>query len=175
MSLDGHNVRPKNGLRTWCGCFLVILLCIYSLAMAILVFSTAKVNLWLVAPLGNDPNGFFPASVGAPPRWRTFVRNESNPYHIPDDVFASRISTREAVDRLVQTHCKWRTVPFLARQSWKRLWSKERQLQRSTSTAATLAGSMTTAARPPCRQRSRRPAWAKTKSTSYGVYIKCAA
>lgn len=85
---------------------MVILLCFYSLATIILVLAMAKVSLWLAAPLGNDPNGFVPASVGAPPRWRTFVRNESNPYHIPDNVFASEIKTRETVERLIQTHCK---------------------------------------------------------------------
>ncbi|KAE9567329.1 hypothetical protein CGMCC3_g16487 [Colletotrichum fructicola] len=72
--------------------------------MTILVLATVKVSLWLAAPLGNDPNGFVPASVGAPPRWRTFVRNESNPYHIPDNVFASEIMTRETVESLIQTH-----------------------------------------------------------------------
>ncbi|KAJ0345603.1 hypothetical protein KNSL1_008257 [Colletotrichum chrysophilum] len=72
--------------------------------MTILVLATAKVSLWLAAPLGNDPNGFVPASVGGSPRWRTFVRNESNPYHIPDNVFASEIKTRETVERLIQTH-----------------------------------------------------------------------
>ncbi|KAF3799862.1 hypothetical protein GCG54_00010055 [Colletotrichum gloeosporioides] len=104
MSWDGHNIRPKNGPRTWYGRLLVILLCVYSLVMTILVLATAKVNLWLTAPLGNDPNGFVPASVGAPLRWRTFVRNESNPYHIPDDVFASKIRTRETVERLIRMH-----------------------------------------------------------------------
>ncbi|KAK2777210.1 hypothetical protein CKAH01_12176 [Colletotrichum kahawae] len=104
MSWDSHNVRPRNVLGARCGRLLVIVLCVYSFVVTILVLATAKVNLWPATPLGNDPNGFVPASVGAPPRWRTFLRNESNPYHIPDDVFANETMTRETVARLVQTH-----------------------------------------------------------------------
>ncbi|WQF84095.1 Putative mycotoxin biosynthesis protein UstYa [Colletotrichum destructivum] len=103
-SWDGHEVRPKNGLGVRCGHLWIIGLSVYSLVMTILVLVTAEVNLWLATPLGSDPNGFVPASVGSPLRWRTFVRNESNPYHIPEDVFADKIRTRETIERLVQTH-----------------------------------------------------------------------
>ncbi|TQN65608.1 Cyclochlorotine biosynthesis protein R, partial [Colletotrichum shisoi] len=103
-SLDGHEVRPKNGLGARCGRLWTVGLSVYSLIMTILVLVTAEVNLWLATPLGSDPNGFVPASVGSPLRWRTFVRNESNPYHIPDDVFADEIRMRETIERLVQTH-----------------------------------------------------------------------
>lgn len=106
MSWDGQNVGPRNNLGTRCGRLLVILMGVYSLVVTILVLARAEFSLGLPTPLGNDPNGFVPASVGAPPRWRTFMRNESNPYHIPDDVFVNETRTRETIERLVQTHCK---------------------------------------------------------------------
>ncbi|EFQ25773.1 uncharacterized protein GLRG_00917 [Colletotrichum graminicola M1.001] len=85
--------------------WLIALLSIYSLIMTVFVMVVAeacKVNL--SPSLGGDPNGFVPSGVGEPLRWRTFVRNDSNPYYIPDDVFEDKAKTRKVVNSLVTIH-----------------------------------------------------------------------
>ncbi|KAK1974451.1 hypothetical protein LZ30DRAFT_670238 [Colletotrichum cereale] len=107
LSWEGHQ-KPRGrqwaGLKIDCRHLCVIGLCAYSLVMTILVMVLAEINAGRSARLGSDPNGFVPPMVGASLRWRTFVRNDSNPYHIPDDVFTDQAKTAKAVDRLIQTH-----------------------------------------------------------------------
>ncbi|KAK1570019.1 uncharacterized protein LY79DRAFT_653645 [Colletotrichum navitas] len=96
------SVGARDGCkRLW----VIVLLGVYSLVMTILVMVIADAcSVQVSTPLGGDPNGFVPAGVGAPMHWKTFVRNDSNPYHIPDDVFTDQTKTRKTVDRLIQIH-----------------------------------------------------------------------
>ncbi|KDN71468.1 hypothetical protein CSUB01_12104 [Colletotrichum sublineola] len=88
LSWEGHQ-KLRSRQRFWLRSDLMVL---------------AEINTGRSAILGSDPNGFVPETVGAPLHWRTFLRNDSNPYHIPDDVFTDQTKTRKAVDKLIQMH-----------------------------------------------------------------------